>query len=256
MTAQSANLQSSGRPPDDGGFSERAAVEKPAIDLFRSLGWRHSGLYYETFGPSGTEGRVSMREAVLPNRLGAALQKFNPHLSPDALRDVAAEIVRDRSAMLPADANAEIYRLLKDGVPVQVRGPDGERKSEIARVINWRDPRANDLVLAQQVWFQGELYKRRADLVGFVNGLPLLLIELKGPGENVKDAFDNNIRSYRSDIPGVSSGIRKAPARAFRCCTSLKKSCARSLAIGPLSSSPIGRSSMTKLPAPLRRAVR
>jgi type I restriction enzyme R subunit len=56
---------------------------------------------------------------------------------------------------------------------------------------------------SQQVWFQGELYKRRADLVGFVNGLPLLLIELKGPAENVKDAFDNNIRSYRNDIPQV-----------------------------------------------------
>jgi type I restriction enzyme R subunit len=119
------------------------------------------------------------------------------------LRDAAAELVRDRSAMLPADANAEIYRLLRDGVPVQVRGPTGERKTETARVIDWRDPNANDLLLAQQVWFQGELYRRRADLVGFVNGLPLLLIELKGPAENVKDAFDNNIRSYRSDIPQV-----------------------------------------------------
>src|SRR5205814_3849936 len=99
----------------------------------------------------------------------------------------------------PTDANAEIYHLVKDGVPVHVQGPDGERKTEIARVIDWRAADANDLLIAQQVWFQGELYKRRTDVVGFLNGLPLLLIELKGPGENVKDAFDNNIRSYRSD---------------------------------------------------------
>jgi type I restriction enzyme R subunit len=188
---------------DYSSFSERAAVESPAIELFRSLGWSHTSLYHETLGSAGTEGRTTMREAVLPKRLWATLQKLNPHLPVDALRDVAAEIVRDRSAMLPADANAEIYRLLKDSVSVQIRGPDGERKAELARVIDWRDPEANYLLLAQQVWFQGELYKRRADLVGFVNGLPLLLLELKGPSENVKDAFDNNIRSYRSDIPQV-----------------------------------------------------
>jgi type I restriction enzyme R subunit len=203
MTAGSDNLGFPENPPSYRDFSERRAVESPTIELFQSLGWSHASLHHEAFGASGTEGRITMREAVLPNRLRVALQKLNPHLSPDALRDAAADIVRDRSAMLPADANAEIYRFLKHGVPVQVRGEDGERKSEIARVIDWRDPGANDLLLAQQVWFQGELYKRRADLVGFVNGLPLLLIELKAPGENVKDAFDNNIRSYRSDIPQV-----------------------------------------------------
>jgi len=189
--------------PRSGGFSEDEAVETPAIELFGSLGWDHVNLYEEKFGADGSEGRGSMREAVLPNRLWDALQKLNPNLSAEALRDAAAEIARDRSAMLPTDANAEIYRLLKDGVPVQTRGTDGERKTETVRVIDWRDPKANDLLLAQQVWFQGELYKRRADLVGFVNGLPLLLIELKGPAENVKDAFDRNIRSYRADIPQV-----------------------------------------------------
>ena len=65
--------------------------------------------------------------------------------------------------------------------PCRCAGPDGERKTETARVIDWRDPSANDLMLAQQVWFQGELYKRRADLVGFVNGLPLLLDRTQRP---------------------------------------------------------------------------
>jgi type I restriction enzyme R subunit len=189
--------------PRYGSFSEDAAVEGPATELFQSLGWKRANLFQETFGANGTEGRATMRAAVLPNRLWAALQTLNAHLPPEALCDAAAEIARDRSAMLPTDANAEIYRLLRDGVSVQMRGPDGERKTETARVIDWRDPKANDLLLARQVWFLGELYKRRADLVGFVNGLPLLLIELKGPIENVKDAFDNNIRSYRSDIPQV-----------------------------------------------------
>jgi len=171
-----------------GDFSEVAAVELPAIELFQSLGWTHANLYQE-FGGESPEGRRTMHTAVLPKRLWAALQDLNSALPPEALNEAVAEITRDRTAMLPTDANAEIYRLLKDGVPVHVQGPDGERKTEIARVIDWRDARANDLLIAQQVWFQGELYKRRADLVGFINGLPLLLIELKGPGENVKDAF-------------------------------------------------------------------
>src|SRR6185312_661556 len=97
------------------------------------------------FGAERSEGRGSMREAVLPDRLWAALQRLNPHLPPEALRDAAAEITRDRSVMLPTDANAEVYALLKNGVPEQMRGPDGERKTETARVIDWADAKANDL---------------------------------------------------------------------------------------------------------------
>jgi type I restriction enzyme, R subunit len=203
MTAASDISQSPEDVPRYGAFSESAAVESPAIELLQSLGWNHANLYQETFGANGTERRTTMREAVLPNRLWLALQKLNPHLLPEALRDAAGDITRDRSAMLATDANAEIYHLLRNGVSVHVRGPDGERKTETVRIIDWHDPSANDFLLAQQVWFQGELYKRRADLVGFVNGMPLLLIELKGPAENVRDAFDNNIRSYRSDVPQV-----------------------------------------------------
>jgi type I restriction enzyme R subunit len=181
-------------------FNEDPAVEGPAADLFNVLGWQRTNLYQEFAGTS-PEGRHSMREAVLPARLWSALQKLNPDLPPEALNEAAAEIIRDRSAMLPTDANAEIYALLKNGVPVHVTGTDGDRRTETAQIIDWRDVPANDFLIAQQVWFQGELYKRRADMVGFVNGLPLLLIELKAPGENVRDAFDGNIRSYRTDVP-------------------------------------------------------
>src|SRR5258708_28111118 len=119
--------------PASGGFYEGAAVETPAIELFGPLGWHHADLYQETFGSDGTEGRRTMREAVLPNRLWAVLQRLNPHLPPEALRDAAAEITRDRSAMLATDANAEIYGLLKNGVSVQMRGPDGEPITQTAR---------------------------------------------------------------------------------------------------------------------------
>src|SRR6185312_7753615 len=89
-------------------FNEDPAVEGPAAALFEELGWERTNLYQE-FAGVGPEGRRTMRDAVLPTRLWAALQKLNPDLPPDALNEAASEINRDRSAMLPTDANAEIY---------------------------------------------------------------------------------------------------------------------------------------------------
>ena len=151
MTSESDSLPYPRSAPRYGGFSEDAAVEGPAIELFQSLGWSQANLYQETFGAGGTEGRATMREAVLPNRLWPALQKLNPHLPPEALRDAASEITRDRSAMLATDANAEIYRLLRDGVPVQTRGADGERKPTIFCSLDRSGFRANS-TSAAPIW--------------------------------------------------------------------------------------------------------
>jgi type I restriction enzyme R subunit len=87
-----------------------------------------------------------MREALLPNRFWTALQRLNPHLPPEALRDAASEVTRDRSAMLPTDANAKSHALLRNGVPVHIRGAEGELKRELARIIDWRDAQSNDLL--------------------------------------------------------------------------------------------------------------
>ncbi len=84
-----------------------------------------------------------------------------------------------------------------------MRGKGGERKTEIVRVIDWEKPEANDFFLASQVWFAGELYTKRADLVGFVNGLPLLFVELKASHKAMADAFDGNLSDYRTTIPQV-----------------------------------------------------
>ena len=132
MTGGTADLPFSESRLHYAGFSEDAAVEAPAIELFQSLGWDHANLYQEMFGTGGTEGRTTMREPVLPNRLWAALQKFNPRLSPEALRDAAAEIARDRSAMLATDASAEIYRMLSEVLPDTTIVSIGHRSTLIA----------------------------------------------------------------------------------------------------------------------------
>jgi type I restriction enzyme, R subunit len=181
--------------------TEKALVELPAIELLDSLGWHTASLQHEVVGPANLTGRATLREVYLPARLRSALATLNPHLPPTALAEAIEVLTRDRSAMLPVRANREVYSLLRDGVPVQVRNPDGRTNPDRARLIDWTQTAANDFFLASQIWIEGDLYKRRPDLIGFVNGIPLLLIELKAAHENVFDAYDDNLRDYRDTIP-------------------------------------------------------
>jgi type I restriction enzyme, R subunit len=186
-----------------GGFSESDLVEQPAIDLFGELGWATDNLFGEFANGPSAEGRASKRDAILPNRLKAALKRHNPGLPDTALDEAYAMLARDRGAIDPIRANAEVHDLLRAGIPVEMRGRDGERKTEIIRVVDWDKPEANDFFLASQVWFAGELYTKRADLVGFVNGLPLLFVELKASHKAMADAYDGNLSDYRTTIPQV-----------------------------------------------------
>ena len=103
--------------------------------------------------------------------------------------------------MVREEANREVYRLLKDGVKVDVRADDGRRTKEVAEIIDWRDPTNNQFFLASEFWIAGDMYRRRCDLVGFVNGMPLLLVELKAVHKNLKNAYDDNLNDYRYAIP-------------------------------------------------------
>ena len=191
-------------------FREDVLVEQPAIELLVELGWRHENLYTEAPGPAGDSrtGRTSFRQAMLPGPLRAAIARLNPALDADAdaVEAVLDELMRDRSAMNPVAANREVIGLLKDGVEVRMTGPDGVPAVHIARVIDWRNSRANDLLLGQQVRFAGEIYQRRADLIGFVNGVPLLFIELKASHRSAQAAYDENLRDYRDTIPHIFHG--------------------------------------------------
>ena len=119
-------------------YSEDQLVEQPAIGLFGELGWQTVSALEETFGAGGTLGRETRGEVVLVERLRTALGKFNPTLPPEAIQTAVDELTRDRSAMSLEAANREVYRLLKEGIPVSV--PDrehGGQKDERLRVVDW-----------------------------------------------------------------------------------------------------------------------
>ena len=100
-------------------------------------------------------------------------------------------------------ANREVYSLIRNGVRVKVRREYGSESPEVVRVIDWNDPSNNDYLLVSQFWIVGDMYKRRADLVGFVNGLPLVFIELKASHKKLEHAYDDNLTDYRMTIPQV-----------------------------------------------------
>jgi type I site-specific restriction-modification system R (restriction) subunit len=122
------------------------------------------------------------------------------------------ELTRDRSAMSLEAANPEVYVLLKEGIKVSV--PDRERggqKTERVRVIDWENPAANDFLLVSQFSVTGVLYTCRPDLVGFVNGLPLVVIEFKKPSMPARVAFDENITSYKHPHTPRTEFLRSSP---------------------------------------------
>src|SRR5579872_388256 len=184
--------------------SEDAAIEQPTIALFAELGWETLNCFHENFGPLSLLGRETMAEVVLPNRLRAAIENLNPGLTPNALEIAIQEVTKDRSAMSPATANRAVYKLLKDGVKVTFKKADEEEEVvESVKLIDWNEPGHNDFLLASQFWISGDYGRKRADLVGFVNGIPLVFIELKASHRKLELAYEKNFSDYKSTIPQV-----------------------------------------------------
>jgi len=184
-------------------YSEDNLVEQPAIALFAGLGWETENCFYEKFGENSTFGRETSSEVVLLPRLRSALERLNPALPKEAIELAIEELVRDRSIMSPANANREIYQLFKNGVKVSFQDSENEEIVETVQVIDWNEPLNNNFFLASQFWVSGDMYKRRADLVGFVNGLPLVFIELKASHRRLEHAYQDNLRDYKSTIPQI-----------------------------------------------------
>jgi len=186
--------------------SEDAAIEQPTIALFAELGWATLNCYHENFGALSLLGRETMAEVVLTNRLRVAIEKLNPGLSPNAIEIAVHEVTKDRSILSPARANQVVYQLLKNGVKVTYKGAsdsDQEETVEIVNLIDWNEPEKNDYLLASQFWISGDYGRKRADLVGFVNGIPLVFIELKASHKKLELAYEMNLSDYKDTIPQV-----------------------------------------------------
>lgn len=172
-----------------------------AEHLGEALGWESIYAWnQESFGPNSTLGRVDTKEGVLTRDLRAALERLNPELPATAIDDsIRALTVYDVSRSM-VQHNQEFYRLLRDGVAVEYRDASGRLKSSRARVIDFDNkPGSNRFLAVRELELTGirtPNYNRRADLVCFVNGLPLVFIELKAVYKNIREGFDKNLSDY------------------------------------------------------------
>jgi type I restriction enzyme R subunit len=176
-------------------------LELNTIELFDRLGWEVADCFYEKFGEDGTLGRETSAQVVLERRLREAIAKLNSGLSAAAIDLAVSEIAKDRSVLSPVRANQEVYQLLKEGVKVTYRTADDEAAIEVVKVIDWETPENNDFFLASQFWISGDYGKKRADLLGFVNGIPLVFLELKASHISLENAYKHNLSDYKTTIP-------------------------------------------------------
>src|SRR3989454_3358189 len=190
--------------------SEDRLVQQTFADHLRDrLGWESVYAYNaETFGPQGTLGRASEREVVLVRDLRAALARLNQDLPESAREQAIEKITRIDFARSLIQHNRECYGFIRGGVPVEWRDASGETRHAHAQVIDFGngtgpDGTPNNRFLAvRELKVQGVRvphYNRRADLVCFVNGLPLVFIELKAVYRNIRAGFDDNLTDYMTE---------------------------------------------------------
>lgn len=181
------------------------AVEQAMLEWLGSLGW--SVAHGPDISPPeaktpGTE-RASYREVILAQRLGDAVTRLNPHIPAGACDD-ALRLVLNPNVPGLVTANRQFHRWLVDGVPVQYQ-KDGETRGDRVRLLDFANVAANDWLAVNQFSVQGPKLTRRPDVVLFVNGLPLVVVELKNPGDEDADIWAawNQLQAYQEDIPDL-----------------------------------------------------
>jgi len=181
------------------------AVEQAMLEWLADLGW--SVAHGPDISPpdaktSGTE-RASYREVVLAGRLREAIARLNPHIPPGARDDALRRVLNPNVPGL-VNANRQVHRWLVDGVPVEFQ-KDGETRGGRVRLLDFANVAANDWLAVNQFSVQGSKQTRRPDVVLFVNGLPLVVVELKNPGDEDADIWAawNQLQAYQQDIPDL-----------------------------------------------------
>ena len=184
-------------------YSEDQLIQKSAAELLeKELGWTSVYAFdNEVLGVGGPLGRKDYHEVLLTTRFQKALKTLNPWMTDKQLQEAVERMTEHMSSQTLMQINEQKYQYVRDGVPVTRVKPNGETEEVRAKVIDFAAPSKNDFLCVRELWVYGALYRRRADIVGFVNGLPLLFIELKNHNVEVVDAFNKNYRDYLDTIP-------------------------------------------------------
>ena len=184
-------------------YSENVLVQDSAAALMKDeLGWDVVYAYNkEILGENGTLGRKSYHEIVLWRFFNAALKRLNPWITDEQLAEARQILSSYMSSESLLQINEEKYFLIRDGIPVTVKKPNGKNETRKAKVIDFNNPGNNHFLAVKELKIHGDTYRRRTDIVGFVNGLPLLFVELKRNDVDVENAYIENYTDYLDTIP-------------------------------------------------------
>ena len=162
-------------------YSEDLLIQKSTAELLeKDLGWKSVYAFdNEVLGEQGTLGRKTQSEVVLTRHLRLALKRLNPWMSDKQLTEAIERMTSYMSSQTLMQINEEKYGYLRDGVLVTRQKSNGETETVRAHVLDFAHVNNNEFIAVRELWIKGPIHKRRADVVCFVNGLPLLFIELK-----------------------------------------------------------------------------
>ena len=145
-------------------------------------------------------GRRNSSECILPKVFLSALERLNPQIDKSILAQVVADFRKDYTGTDMIDTNYRFYNQLRNGINVKVK-KNGKDDFDIVRLIDFDNVENNDFHCVNQMWIKGRFRYRRPDVLLFVNGLPMVFIELKNSTVKIKEAYNKNLVSYREDIP-------------------------------------------------------
>lgn len=184
-------------------YSENILVQESAGNLLQNeLGWDVKFAYNtEVLGKNGTFGRESYRDILLTRYFRDALKKLNPWITENQMDEAQKALEHRLSTFSLLQINEEKYFLIREGIPVTVKKPNGQTETKKAAVLDFQNPDNNYFLAIKELKIHGDLYRRRTDIVGFVNGIPLLFVELKKNTVDVQNAYDDNYTDYQDTIP-------------------------------------------------------
>lgn len=183
-------------------YSEDQLIEQATEDVLKELGWQVVTAWQnESFGEEGLLGRDNKTEVVLERHLLAALKRYNPDLPDLAYKRAIEKIVQKEAGKNLAQQNKAKYQLLKNGVEVSFTNAQGKSEKKTLKIFDYKDYNNNEFLAVRQLEVSGELYNRRPDVVGFVNGIPLVFIELKSHAVDLRSAYEDNFKDYKDTIP-------------------------------------------------------
>lgn len=182
--------------------SERNLVQLPAAEVLEELGWKTYYAYsHEVIGREGSLGRASTEEVLLVRYFREALKRLNPWMHGKQVEEALSAMLAHAAGEGVLAINEKKYDYILNGIPVTVDLPSGGTAMKKARLIDFRQVERNSFLAVMELRIGSESYNRRADMVGFVNGIPLVFFEFKRPDVDVENAYMDNYTDYQHTVP-------------------------------------------------------